>query len=351
MMAYSEDHIALAAEYALGTLDADERALVETMMIVDTGFLAIVHAWERKLAPLHQMVSPVEPPGLLWERIRTAIPPREKPVAPVVESPVDAVDMTATDLAATDSAAPNLAAADVAAAEVTPDAPPAGGALPLADGASDPSLASESDRLTETDAAPKADAELTSRDMAVASATADRLAQREPAKASSGFGRLMALIAAAFAALAGLQIVGPQWLPAALRPKPEIRVEKVLIPPPPPAAQFVAALQPDARDPGFVLSIDARTRRYTVRRVGPPPPAGTSYELWIVPAGTNEPRSLGVIGADTFTTSDALASFDAATVNGAIYAVTPEPEGGAPNGKPTAQPLWAGKLYESVPAR
>ena len=31
-MAYSEDHIALAAEYALGTLDADERAQVETMV-------------------------------------------------------------------------------------------------------------------------------------------------------------------------------------------------------------------------------------------------------------------------------------------------------------------------------
>jgi hypothetical protein len=29
MMAYSEDDIALAAEYALGTLDADERAQVE----------------------------------------------------------------------------------------------------------------------------------------------------------------------------------------------------------------------------------------------------------------------------------------------------------------------------------
>ena len=41
-MAYSEDHIALAAEYALGTLDADERAQVETMMAVDTEFTAIV---------------------------------------------------------------------------------------------------------------------------------------------------------------------------------------------------------------------------------------------------------------------------------------------------------------------
>ena len=36
-MAYSEDHIALAAEYALGTLDAEERAQVEAMMSVDGG--------------------------------------------------------------------------------------------------------------------------------------------------------------------------------------------------------------------------------------------------------------------------------------------------------------------------
>ena len=41
-MAYSEDHIALAAEYALGTLDAEERAQVESMMAVDTEFTAIV---------------------------------------------------------------------------------------------------------------------------------------------------------------------------------------------------------------------------------------------------------------------------------------------------------------------
>ncbi len=73
MMSYSDDHIALAAEYALGTLDADERALVETMMIVDHGFRDIVDAWDRKLAPLHQMVAPVDAPPYLWEQIKTAI--------------------------------------------------------------------------------------------------------------------------------------------------------------------------------------------------------------------------------------------------------------------------------------
>ena len=34
-MEYSEDHIVLAAEYALGTLDAGERAQVESMIDVD----------------------------------------------------------------------------------------------------------------------------------------------------------------------------------------------------------------------------------------------------------------------------------------------------------------------------
>ena len=73
MMAYSEDHIALAAEYALGTLDADERAQVETMMSVDKDFTAMVEAWEQKLGVLNQMVGSVEPRPEVWDKIRTAI--------------------------------------------------------------------------------------------------------------------------------------------------------------------------------------------------------------------------------------------------------------------------------------
>jgi anti-sigma-K factor RskA len=72
MMAYSEDHIALAAEYALGTLDPDERAQVETMMSVDMDFAAMVQAWEYRLGVLNQMVGSVEPRPEVWDRIRTA---------------------------------------------------------------------------------------------------------------------------------------------------------------------------------------------------------------------------------------------------------------------------------------
>src|SRR4051812_44343295 len=72
-MAYSEDHIALAAEYALGTLDAAERAQVETMMAVDKDFSELVQAWEFRLGPLNQMVGLVEPRPELWERIKAEI--------------------------------------------------------------------------------------------------------------------------------------------------------------------------------------------------------------------------------------------------------------------------------------
>ena len=104
-MAYSEDHIALAAEYALGTLDADERALVETMLIVDPGFLEIVQAWERKLAPLHQMVSPVDPPAGLRDRIKAAVAlsTQQAPTTPSEggsekSPPADAVDPVALEI-------------------------------------------------------------------------------------------------------------------------------------------------------------------------------------------------------------------------------------------------------------
>src|ERR1700676_3548111 len=83
MMAYSEDHIALAAEYALGTLDADERAQVESMMSVDKEFTAMVQAWEYRLGALNQMVGSVEPSAAVWERIRPAVGHSE-PQAPLV---------------------------------------------------------------------------------------------------------------------------------------------------------------------------------------------------------------------------------------------------------------------------
>ena len=103
MMPYSEDHIALAAEYALGTLDADERAQVETMMSVDKDFAAIVDAWEDKLSVLNQMVGSVEPRAEVWDKIKEAVghsepqaplvlPQAPPVVVPEVKEPAEVVD-------------------------------------------------------------------------------------------------------------------------------------------------------------------------------------------------------------------------------------------------------------------
>ena len=101
MMAYSDDHIALAAEYALGTLDADERAQVETMISVDKDFTVIVQAWEHKLGALNQMVGSVEPRPELWDKIRTAVGHSE-PQAPLMlpEPPAPPVAAFVEELAA-----------------------------------------------------------------------------------------------------------------------------------------------------------------------------------------------------------------------------------------------------------
>jgi anti-sigma-K factor RskA len=339
MMAYSDDHIALAAEYALGTLNADERELVETMLIVDPGFLATVRAWEHKLAPLHQMVPSVEPPGELWSRIREAVVLLQ-PVLPVPandtgEAPASVADpAVAADPVAADPVAPDITSApDVSSAPdaaPVPDAPPA-----------EPAAAS----IAPSDKKPES----------AAQAAAEPAPQPPPVTPSSAkrvpiFGAAMSAAAIVFASVIGLQLYRPAALPEALRPKPEIRTVEVRTPPPPAAAQWVAALQSDARDPGFILTVDAATRRTTVRRVGPPPAPGKSYQLWIVPSKFGEPRSVGVIDGE-FTASDGLAGYDADAVHNSIYAVTVEAQGGSPSGKPTAQPLWAGKLYESVPQR
>jgi anti-sigma-K factor RskA len=102
MMAYSEDHIALAAEYALGTLDADERAQVEAMMSVDKDFTAMVRAWEYRLGVLNQMVGSVEPRPEVWDKIKTAaglaepqaplLLPDAPPVVPHLAEPAPVVD-------------------------------------------------------------------------------------------------------------------------------------------------------------------------------------------------------------------------------------------------------------------
>ena len=289
-MAYSEDHIALAAEYALGTLDADERAQVESMMAVDTEYEAIVQAWGFRLGVLNQMVGAVEPRPELWDRIKTAIgesEPQASMAPPETPPPV--------------------------AAEATPSEPEIAFPTAMVDDSNVIRLASRARRWRNVAAA-------------------------------------MTALAAVLVAMLSVQVYQPDLLPVALRPKPRTQVVEVrTTAPAASAAQFVALLQKDSTSPAFILTVDAATKNFTVRRVGATTEPGKSYELWIVSDKLQRPRSLGVIGGNDFTVRPALASYDTDTVNRATYAVTVEPEGGSPTGVATGPIVFTGKLIETVP--
>ncbi len=286
-MAYSEDHIALAAEYALGTLDADERAQVETMMSVDKDFTAMVEAWEHKLGALNQMVGSVEPRPEVWEKIRTAAGLSE-PQAPLM----------------------------------LPEAPPPVVAEP------------------EFSELPPA---VDNSNVIALSARARRW--RNIATLTTA----IAAVLVAMIAVGAYQpdLLPDQFRP---KPPTQLVQAKRPAAPAVASAQYVAVLQKDGGSPAFILTVDGATRNFTVRKVGAVPEVGKSFELWLISDKLPRPRSLGVIGAGDFTARPVLASYDADTIKAATYAVTLEQPGGSPDGKPSLPPIYAGKLIETVPA-
>jgi anti-sigma-K factor RskA len=67
-LALSEDM--LAAEYVLGSLDAEERKHAQERIASDSDFAALVRRWERRLGELHVLTADIEPPGDLWNAVK-----------------------------------------------------------------------------------------------------------------------------------------------------------------------------------------------------------------------------------------------------------------------------------------
>ncbi|QIP05681.1 anti-sigma factor [Bradyrhizobium symbiodeficiens] len=339
-MAYTEDHIALAAEYALGTLDADERAQVETMMAVDPAFADIVQAWAYRLGALNQMVGSVEPRPIVWENIRseiarTALAQQPPGLADDVHPPIPSVE-----------AAPPQAPSEHGP---QPEPPPAEAEQPQpmrsgSDAIGDiapvfmPQVHAPDPHVVRTPQVPIAD-------------DSNVIDLESRVKRWRSIASAVGALAAALLVTLSLQIFLPDALPGALRPAPRIRTVEVKTPAAPltAAAQYVALLQGQAGGPAFILTIDGATKNFTVRKVGATPEPGKSFELWLISDKLPRPRSLGVIGASEFTARPLLASYDSEVVNGATYAVTVEQAGGSPDGRPTSSPVFSGKLIETVP--
>jgi anti-sigma-K factor RskA len=287
MMAYSEDHIALAAEYALGTLDAEERAQVEAMMSVDKDFTAMVDAWEQKLGVLNQMVGAVEPRPFIWDNIKAAIghAGAQKPLA-------------------------------------LPEAPPP----PVPEIAQAAEVAVDNSNVVRF----------------------ARQARRWRTIATATTAIAAALIAIVAVGVYQPDLLPDGLRPT---PRTQVVEVKTPAAPAAPSAQYVAVLQKEGGAPAFILTVDGATRNFTIRKVDAAPEPGKSFELWLISDRLPKPRSLGIIGGSDFNVSSALASYDPGMVNAATYAVTVEQAGGSPDGAPHSTPVFTGKLIETVPER
>lgn len=345
-MAYTEDHIALAAEYALGTLDADERAQVATMMAVDHEFAAIVQAWEFRLGVLNQMVGTIEPRPIVWENIRREIAQtlsdsrQEPPVLSDAPPPLRefySPEPSPPESSTTESPPPEPSTTESPTPE--PPSPESNSdAVPIFPPQFVPQTHAPDPRVAPVTPAPVLD------DTSVI--YLERRVKRWRNIASA-----VGALAAALLVTLSLQVFLPDALPGALRPAPRIQTVEVKTPAAPLSApaQYVALLQGQSGGPAFILTIDGATRNFTVRKVGATPEPGKSFELWLISDRLPRPRSLGVIGSGDFTARPVLAGYDADLVNGATYAVTVEQVGGSPSGQPTSAPVFSGKLIETVP--
>ena len=287
-MTMDEEREGIAAEYALGTLDADERAQADAMLLVDPEFAAEVARWERRLGELNVLVAPVEPPALVWEKIRAGVAeaaPAEPMRLPQVVTPAVAagpgepsaeiIDLTQRmrrwrGLTVMSGALAACLVGIVVAREYRPDVLPA-------------------------DWRPK-----------------------------------------------------QQMVEKVVEKPVEVVREVVREVPAAQPAQYVAVFQKDEQSPSFVMSVDIEKRTVTVRQVAAERFADKTYQLWIATQPGAAPQSLGVLGGDDFTVRAALTSYEPAVINNATFGISLEPLGGSPTGQPTSPAIHA-KLLQVTP--
>lgn len=111
---------------------------------------------------------------------------------------------------------------------------------------------------------------------------------------------------------------------------------------PAPETPMIAALGGETGNMSLTASYEANSGRMIITPVSLD--TGELYpELWIIPAdGT--PRSLGIVNSTQATAVTIPASLRPHMSAGGTLAITPEPEGGGPGGKPSGPVIASGKI-------
>lgn len=136
--------------------------------------------------------------------------------------------------------------------------------------------------------------------------------------------------------LTGISVSAAAILGILVLQKPEA------VAPPAPEAPLIAALGSETGNASLTASYEASTGRMIVTPVSLD--TGKLYpELWIIPADGTA-RSLGIVGTKTATSIIVPVDLRQFLDAGGTLAITPEPEGGAPDGKATGPVIASGKI-------
>jgi len=112
---------------------------------------------------------------------------------------------------------------------------------------------------------------------------------------------------------------------------------------PGPGVQLAASLQADDSNVKFLALYDSSTGNVKLAALSGEAVPDRDFELWII-EGDAAPVSLGVVPVDA-PSAVTLTDAQRQTINtGTVFAVTLEPKGGAPEGKPTGPVVAAGAV-------
>ena len=141
-----------------------------------------------------------------------------------------------------------------------------------------------------------------------------------------GFWKALTAISASAAILLGILLLQRPETPAV----------------PTPETPLIAALGSETGRASLTASYEANSGRMIVTPVSLD--TGNLYpELWIIPAdGT--PHSLGIVGSSAATSITVPAPLRQHMGAGGTLAITPEPEGGGPGGKPSGPVIASGRI-------
>ncbi len=113
--------------------------------------------------------------------------------------------------------------------------------------------------------------------------------------------------------------------------------------------QYTAVLQSGSDKPAFLLTVDTETHKLVVSAINAPKQEAKTYEVWLVSDKMPAPKSLGVMDEGDMHVMPMKDGDETSMFMNATYAVSLEPAGGSPTGKPSGPVLYTGKLFKSTP--